>query len=67
MLTHTLTCMISPLTKCSITVDITSTTSKLRSLARETDALDSKKSPPRIASLFPKTWLTDGTPLRVDA
>ena len=42
-------------------------TSKFLSLAREMDALESKKSPPRIASLFPKAWLTEGTPLRVAA
>lgn len=45
----------------------TPVTSRFLSLAREIEALESKKSPPNTASLLPNAWFTEGTPLLVAA
>mmetsp|Transcript_2862 Transcript_2862/g.5903 ORF Transcript_2862/g.5903 Transcript_2862/m.5903 type:complete len:261 (+) Transcript_2862:429-1211(+) len=58
-------CITSPRTRCSITADINSTTSRLRSLARLTDALARRKSPPSIAILFPNCWFAVLLPRRI--
>ena len=55
-----LNCINSPSTRFEITVARSSTTSRLRSLARATEARASKKSPARIAILFPYAAFADG-------
>ncbi|KAL4129568.1 hypothetical protein PRIC2_005575 [Phytophthora ramorum] len=60
-------CITSPLTRCSIDVDMSSTASKLRSRASDTDERASRKSPASTAILPPNTLFTDGRPRRVSA
>ena len=42
-------------------------TSRFLSLARLILALERRKSPPKMASLLPKVWFTEGTPRLVAA
>mmetsp|Transcript_8830 Transcript_8830/g.33337 ORF Transcript_8830/g.33337 Transcript_8830/m.33337 type:complete len:246 (-) Transcript_8830:24-761(-) len=60
-------CMTSPFTRCSITVESSSTASRLRRRASEMEARASRKSPAKMAILLPNTRLTDGAPRRVSA
>ena len=60
-------CITSPATRCSRTRDKSSMTSVLRNDASVTDALASKKSPAKIASLLPTSKFNARSPRRVAA
>lgn len=57
-------CITSPSTRFEMTVASSSTTSTSRNLAKATDALPSKKSPPKMLNLFPNAEGDEGAPRR---
>eukprot|EP00982_Pelagococcus_subviridis_P003042 23269-Pelagococcus_subviridis.AAC.2 len=60
-------CITSPVTRCSKTRDNSAITSVFRKLASVTDALARRKSPAKMASLFPTSKFSARNPRRVAA